>query len=151
MHSKQIVIVIFRAELQEMSVCVYVVKLPAQLRIFKPGQLVHFYDGLQYNIARNGGHFAEIHHLYSRRQNYNTQQINVCTHLYTMSIIENLRSEVAALEETARSLDEQRAATGEQLLRKRKLLAAFDIVSTDPATYDLWVASVMQTPRPVTE
>lgn len=65
-----------------------------------------------------------------------------------MSIIENLRAEVAVLEETARTLDEQRASTGEQLLRKRKLLAAFDIVSSDPATYDLWVASVMQTPRP---
>lgn len=68
-----------------------------------------------------------------------------------MSIIENLRSEVDALEKTALSLDEQRASTGEQLLRKRKLLAAFDIVSTDPATYDLWVASVMQTPRPSAE
>lgn len=65
-----------------------------------------------------------------------------------MSVVENLRAEVAVLEETALSLDAQRAATGEQLLRKRKLLAAFEIVSTDPATYDLWVASVMQTPRP---
>jgi hypothetical protein len=65
-----------------------------------------------------------------------------------MSIIENLRAEVAVLEETARSLDAQRASTGEQLLRKRKLLAAFEIVSTDPATYDLWVSTVTQTPRP---
>lgn len=65
-----------------------------------------------------------------------------------MSIIENLRSEIAALEETARLLDEQRASTGEQLLRKRKLLAAFEIVSTDQATYDLWVSTVTQTPRP---
>ena len=66
-----------------------------------------------------------------------------------MSIIETLRSDISKLEETAQNLDVQRASIGEQLLTKRKLLTAFDIVSTDPVLYDQWIQSVQQTPRPV--
>ena len=65
-----------------------------------------------------------------------------------MSIIETLRSDISKLEETAQNLDVQRASIGEQLLTKRKLLTAFDIVSTDPVLYDQWIQSVQQTPRP---
>lgn len=65
-----------------------------------------------------------------------------------MSVIETLKSEISQLEETAQSLDLQRAAIGEQLLKKRKLVAAFDIVSSDQVLYDNWLLAVSQTPRP---
>lgn len=66
-----------------------------------------------------------------------------------MSIIENLRLEITELEKTAESLDQQRASIGEQLLRKRKLVNAFDLVSSDQVLYDNWLIAVSQTPRPV--
>lgn len=65
-----------------------------------------------------------------------------------MSIIENLRTEITQLEETAQNLDLQRALIGEQLLKKRKLVMAFDLVSTDQSLYDNWLIAVSQTPRP---
>lgn len=65
-----------------------------------------------------------------------------------MSIIETLRQEISDLEKSAEDLDKQRASIGEQLLRKRKLLIAFDLVSSDPELYDKWLATVQETPRP---
>ena len=64
------------------------------------------------------------------------------------SIIETLRQEISDLEKSAEELDRQRASVGEQLLRKRKLLVAFDIVSTEPELYDKWLQTVQETPRP---
>ena len=65
-----------------------------------------------------------------------------------MSIIETLRQEISDLEKSAEDLDKQRASIGEQLLRKRKLLIAFDLVSTEPELYDKWLQTVQETPRP---
>lgn len=65
-----------------------------------------------------------------------------------MSIIETLRQEISDLEKSAEELDKQRVSTGEQLLRKRKLLIAFDLVSTEPELYDKWLQTVQETPRP---
>jgi hypothetical protein len=65
-----------------------------------------------------------------------------------MSVIENLRAEISQLEETAQNLDKQRAELGEQLLRKRKLVNAFELVSNDQLLYDNWLLAVSQTPRP---
>lgn len=64
------------------------------------------------------------------------------------SIIETLRQEISDLEKSAGELDKQRASIGEQLLRKRKLLIAFDLVSTEPELYDKWLQTVKETPRP---
>jgi hypothetical protein len=65
-----------------------------------------------------------------------------------MSIIVTLKSEIKDLEKAAEDLDKQRASIGEQLLRKRKLLTAFDLVSTEPELYDKWIQTVQETPRP---
>lgn len=65
-----------------------------------------------------------------------------------MSVIEGLTQMIAQLEKQRDSLYTQMTDVTADLEKRKVLLAAYNVVATDPVLYDQWVASVAQTPRP---
>lgn len=65
-----------------------------------------------------------------------------------MSVIEGLKTLISQYEKQRDTIYLQLVDLNKELEKRKVLLAAFDVVSTDPVLYDQWVQSVQETQRP---